>query len=1169
MSKQTICPECNTGNTPGSKFCSHCGSRLPQSTSILCPKCQAPNPRHNFYCDVCGARLQSGKAPIPPDPEEPEASDLPTSAKMFSLPTRQPGDTGDLDPTKIPDWLKKQQDAQNKPDSDKLPKLSELTPEERAASADLPGWLIDTDSQELLIHSPADITTEHFLHLIRDINEEEREKLTGLLNDPGQEGANLPDWLKNLAQPTPKPADEPPAASPASAGKGQEEEDLDWLLNLDASPADSLAEPIHTLSEEEDDWQAVGDDLPDWLGETGPAGTDLLALPDEKEEFDLETPTQDIPDWLQADSAGTDMLASPKPVESETDLPDWLLGAEQPQPGDKPGEPTPTEAASTRSLTDWLSEFDEEAPAAAPQATLEDDDQPIESQTPKTLTNWLADFEDAEEKDVDETLVEAPASTPSTGLTGWLDNLPETPSDADAEDDLPGTGLTELLMAVEPGEEVAADMSTAVDDLPDWILEGSEPASELDSASIESEDWLTDPVQDPSIATGDTGPLPEWLDELEPEDANAILPSATSELDSALDDLFGKQPVIHTGDLDWLDEPAAPEAESESGPLEEISEKTILSDPDEMATVIDADISLEDNPDWLSELAAFDPNKLVDDAEVMETAVTDSEFPFDFGQPDEEDIIEQTLQETHSEEFNLDDFLEVEEQTSGDWVDIDSILTGKTAAETLPDWLDQLDDAETTLMPEMAQSAEDEEVESIPEWVANLRPGDTGQLQSALPSALFSESDASELLDDEAEFFDAEMPDWLGPTLAAESKAAAASADKDISWLDTDSDLPENASELEAILAELPPAQSPEEMLLKAEIPSWLEDLKPRELTGEAAPLIAQQLESSGPLAGMPQTIAVEPAIAMPRAVSALSIYTITSEQTQQARLLQQLAHQDSQPPQAEQPIISARRVTWLRLLVAFILLAAVFLGLYGPAALQSTVPASVPAPAAALNEVLAQTAGRPILVAFEYTPAYGGELNPEAQLLLAQAAASGSPLLTISQYTAGTAVAAEQTAAYNPIALPLLPGEAMGLRQLALCLDAANNCTSLNGRALSPETAAQLSNVAAIILLTGERSSLVNWVEQVTASSQAPLVVGSTQALAPMVAPYYASGQVSGYLEGLPATIAYQNSYQSAVDFTAADAQYGAQSLVLWAAALILLFGSLTLGYFRKNRNK
>ncbi|MCZ7669322.1 MAG: hypothetical protein M5U34_20170 [Chloroflexi bacterium] len=117
-----------------------------------------------------------------------------------------------------------------------------------------------------------------------------------------------------------------------------------------------------------------------------------------KEEFDLETPAQDIPDWLQADSAGTDMLASPKPVESETDLPDWLLGAEQPQPGDKPGEPTPTEAASTRSLTDWLSEFDEEAPAAAPQATLEDDDQPIESQTPKTLTNWLADFEDAEKR---------------------------------------------------------------------------------------------------------------------------------------------------------------------------------------------------------------------------------------------------------------------------------------------------------------------------------------------------------------------------------------------------------------------------------------------------------------------------------------------------------------------------------------------------------------------------------------------------------------------------------------------------------------------------------------------------------------------------------------------------------------------------------------------------
>ncbi|MBE2224581.1 MAG: zinc ribbon domain-containing protein, partial [Anaerolineae bacterium] len=203
MSKQIHCPECQTENTPGSKFCNSCGARLPKSTSVLCPKCQTPNPHNNFYCDNCGGRLRAEQNNVvPEEPPKPEASDLPTSAKMFTLPTRDPGDTGELDPASLPNWLKNQGDEiQNREDTGKLPRLSDLTPEERKKGDDLPGWLINTENEDLLIGSPDDITTEHFLHLIQDINEEERKKLSGLLNDPAITGntANLPDWLKDVA----------------------------------------------------------------------------------------------------------------------------------------------------------------------------------------------------------------------------------------------------------------------------------------------------------------------------------------------------------------------------------------------------------------------------------------------------------------------------------------------------------------------------------------------------------------------------------------------------------------------------------------------------------------------------------------------------------------------------------------------------------------------------------------------------------------------------------------------------------------------------------------------------------------------------------------------------------------------------------------------------------
>jgi hypothetical protein len=94
--------------------------------------------------------------------------------------------------------------------------------------------------------------------------------------------------------------------------------------------------------------------------------------------------------------------------------------------------------------------------------------------------------------------------------------------------------------------------------------------------------------------------------------------------------------------------------------------------------------------------------------------------------------------------------------------------------------------------------------------------------------------------------------------------------------------------------------------------------------------------------------------------------------------------------------------------------------------------------------------------VAFDYTPALAGELDAQAEAVMAQLATNGSPVIAVSQYAVGTAVAAAHTS--EPALF--IPGEAIGLRQLGGCLD--GGCDLLFGRSLDVD----LSEVSLILVL-------------------------------------------------------------------------------------------------------
>lgn len=49
----TVCPNCKTQITAGSKFCNHCGTRLGRK----CPNCGADVKQNSVFCSECGQKL--------------------------------------------------------------------------------------------------------------------------------------------------------------------------------------------------------------------------------------------------------------------------------------------------------------------------------------------------------------------------------------------------------------------------------------------------------------------------------------------------------------------------------------------------------------------------------------------------------------------------------------------------------------------------------------------------------------------------------------------------------------------------------------------------------------------------------------------------------------------------------------------------------------------------------------------------------------------------------------------------------------------------------------------------------------------------------------------------------------------------------------------------------
>ncbi|GFP40378.1 hypothetical protein HKBW3S47_02074 [Candidatus Hakubella thermalkaliphila] len=57
MEREIACPQCGTVNSPGARFCKHCGARL-EAQVVICPKCGAENKPEAKFCANCGTKIE-------------------------------------------------------------------------------------------------------------------------------------------------------------------------------------------------------------------------------------------------------------------------------------------------------------------------------------------------------------------------------------------------------------------------------------------------------------------------------------------------------------------------------------------------------------------------------------------------------------------------------------------------------------------------------------------------------------------------------------------------------------------------------------------------------------------------------------------------------------------------------------------------------------------------------------------------------------------------------------------------------------------------------------------------------------------------------------------------------------------------------------------------------
>lgn len=371
--------------------------------------------------------------------------------------------------------------------------------------------------------------------------------------------------------------------------------------------------------------------------------------------------------------------------------------------------------------------------------------------------------------------------------------------------------------------------------------------------------------------------------------------------------------------------------------------------------------------------------------------------------------------------------------------------------------------------------------------------------------------------------------------------------------------------------------EEPAPVIEKARLPAWLQSLRPAsQKAGEAEGRgSTQMMDDHGILAGIAGTLPGADLSAHEMKPGAFTQDLRASTQQQKnADLFRNLLRLD----RVEQPVVPGYKPATLgekimRILVAVVILLAVIVPIISPGT-SLIIPVLFPNELVnTLNTVDALQVEKPVLVAAHFEAGLAGELDWTAQPVFKHLVARGIPMALTSTNVIGSAMLREMVssnAGVNPaylmedkvIELGYLPGGVIGMgAMVADPLTASPFTSEMQPVRDLPQLATirTFSDYGALLILTDNPEYARAWVEQVSGGdANLPLLILVSAQAAPLVQPYYDSGQINGFVAGVNGALYYEMLRMNAGSATARFGTYQVSLLVI--AALIFVGGVISL---------
>lgn len=426
------------------------------------------------------------------------------------------------------------------------------------------------------------------------------------------------------------------------------------------------------------------------------------------------------------------------------------------------------------------------------------------------------------------------------------------------------------------------------------------------------------------------------------------------------------------------------------------------------------------------------------------------------------------------------------------------------------------DRGESESLEEFADVSEAEPEEAMPPWLEKLRE---------LPSEeAASEEEATRLAP-------GELPDWL-----------------------------EVPPEFEEVLSAAGRAVE-EEGVPRAEIPSWLEALRPAEEEGVAEPgELGGPPERTGLLKGIRGTLGIEPILAIPPRAASLPAFSAPPHAYEHAEVFDKVVREPARPsaevvrPRSLETLVASTMRWIIYLIVATAVVVPILLGSNWAEA-NMPVTASTIAMYDAIEDLPADSV---VLVSHDYDPGVAGEMIPQAKAVVGHLMRRQVRLINVSLTPEGARLSREvvdevaEAHGYeygdDYLSLGYVVGVEAGLRSIVEGFGGPGGTDFVD----------RIEDVALVVEFAGAPEYVRLWLEQVQAPYGVPMVAGVSATADPFARPYYrnqAQHQLLGLMTGLVGAAEYE---RRAGHPGLALASMDSQSMAHIAIVLLVLVGNL-----------